>query len=229
MADKQTKVKGVTPVGIASYPYLNKPDTKFNTEGEFKVNLILGAEETEELRAKIDEMTEAQAAVVRAELEDKLAKAKTGADKAKLKKAIENLAANVPYEETVDDDGNPDGGYVLRFKTKATFKDQKTGKTVARTIKLFDAKRNPTTVAVFGGSKIKVAYEIAPYFVQATGAYGVSLRINAVQIIELAQGGGGNGASYGFDEEDGFESSGDAQSAPNENAEGGSEGDDEDF
>ena len=34
-----------TPKGIAQYPWLSKPDTKFSEEGDYKVNLILNAEE----------------------------------------------------------------------------------------------------------------------------------------------------------------------------------------
>jgi hypothetical protein len=204
-APKQ-KATGISPTGMAQYPYLNKPDTKFNADGEYKVSLLLGGDESESLRDRIDGMTAAQGEVVRAELQDKINQAKTGADKAKLKKSLDNLTTNVPYDGAVDDNGDFNGEYVFKFKTKASFKDKKTGKTITRAIKLFDAKKNVTTAAVFGGSRIKVAYEIAPYFVSGSGAYGVSLRINAIQIIELSQGGGGGNASaYGFGEEDGFE------------------------
>ena len=34
-----------TPKGIAQYPWLSKPDTKFNEEGEYKVNLVLTKED----------------------------------------------------------------------------------------------------------------------------------------------------------------------------------------
>lgn len=228
---KQPKITGVTPVGVASYPYLNKPDTKYNADGEFKVSLALGGEETEALRAQIDEMTAEYGEKVKAELQEKLAAAKTGAEKAKIKKAIEGLTINLPYSESVDDDGEPDGGYILKFKSKAQFKDKKTGKAIKRTIRLFDAKKKSTTVAVFSGSQIKVAYELSPYFVSGTGAYGVSLRLNAVQIIELSQGsGGGNASGYGFDEEEGYESS-DEDNQNNSEAEGGDQegGDEDDF
>ena len=33
-----------TPKGIAQYPWLSKPDTKFSEEGEYKVNVILTKE-----------------------------------------------------------------------------------------------------------------------------------------------------------------------------------------
>jgi hypothetical protein len=34
-----------TPKGVAQYPWLSKPDTKFSEEGEYKVNLILPKQE----------------------------------------------------------------------------------------------------------------------------------------------------------------------------------------
>ena len=70
-----------------------------------------------------------------------------------------------------------------------------------------DAKGKPLTgeTKVGGGSVIKVSYEVVPYYTAIAGA-GVSLRLKAVQIIELkAYSGGGNAESYGFGEEEGFE------------------------
>ena len=34
-------VKYTTPKGVAQYPYLDKPDTKFNPQGDYKLNLVL--------------------------------------------------------------------------------------------------------------------------------------------------------------------------------------------
>ena len=35
----QQKIKIVTPKATCVYPWLNKPDTKFNADGEYKVTL----------------------------------------------------------------------------------------------------------------------------------------------------------------------------------------------
>jgi hypothetical protein len=43
-----------TPTGIAQYPWLSKPDTKFSEEGEYKVNVILTKEEATPLVEKIN-------------------------------------------------------------------------------------------------------------------------------------------------------------------------------
>ena len=41
----QQPVTFTTPQGVAQYPWLSKPDTKFSEEGEYKVNVILTKEE----------------------------------------------------------------------------------------------------------------------------------------------------------------------------------------
>lgn len=57
-------------------------------------------------------------------------------------------------------------------------------------------------VEVWNGSVIKVNGILFPY-VAANGA-GISLKLNAVQILELVSSGNGAGG-YGFEEEDGYE------------------------
>ena len=37
----QQPVTFTTPQGVAQYPWLSKPDTKFSEEGDYKVNLII--------------------------------------------------------------------------------------------------------------------------------------------------------------------------------------------
>ena len=73
--------------------------------------------------------------------------------------------------------------------------------------KLFDAKQNELDrkkVSVWGGSKMKVNFEVVPYMAAATKSAGITLRLRAVQVIELVSGGGGNAESYGFGEEEGY-------------------------
>jgi hypothetical protein len=68
----------------------------------------------------------------------------------------------------------------------------------------------PTGPAIWDGSEGIVAFEVAlnkdeevGYFIPGTGACGISLRLRAVQLLKLVQGGGN--ADYGFGEEDGYE------------------------
>jgi hypothetical protein len=72
---------------------------------------------------------------------------------------------------------------------------------------LFDAKGKPLSkdIKIGGGSKMKVSYEILPYYTAIAGA-GISLRLKAVQVIDLVEySSGGSGESYGFGKEDGYE------------------------
>ena len=56
-------------------------------------------------------------------------------------------------------------------------------------------------VNVWSGSKIKVNSLLYPYF--APIGAGISLKLNAVQVLDLVQGNGGN-EGFGFEEEDGY-------------------------
>ena len=55
---------------------------------------------------------------------------------------------------------------------------------------------------VGNGSKVKVAFEPIPYVMPSTKKAGVSLRLKAVQVIDLVEY--GNSATSVFDEEDGY-------------------------
>jgi hypothetical protein len=173
-----------TPAGVAQYPYLNKPDTKFNPEGEYKVNLELNADDAAEICTFLDEQL--AAAVAKAKKENPGKKIKEG---------------------TAGYDVNEDTGKVtLKFKLKAKV-NTKSGDSFDQKVVLFDAKGKPITSApnIGGGSKVKVSYEVVPYYTAIAGA-GVSLRVKAVQILELVEYSGGASAdAYGFGEEDGYE------------------------
>jgi len=188
-----------TPKGIAVYPWLTKPDTKFNPDGEYRVKLRLPKDEVGDLITQLDTM--AAQALVNAK-DDIIKNAKNKKEeKEKLAKCV---PAAPPYKDVLDDDGNETGEVELSFKMKAIVRPKK-GDPFTQKPKLFDAKGKPITkpVMIGGGSEIKVAYQITPFFTAAVGA-GVSLRLCAVQVIQ-ANGGGGDAKSYGFGEEEGYE------------------------
>lgn len=212
MTEKKKAERFVSPKGIASYPYLHTPDTKFNTEGEYKVSLLVSGVDASKTIAFLNAQHEAAVA------------------KAKKENAGKRIKeSELPFSE------NDDGTVTFKFKMKAKVTPKK-GDPFEQKPALFDAKGKPLTgeTKVGGGSTIKVSYEVVPYYTAIAGA-GVSLRLKAVQIIELKEySGGGNAESYGFGEEEGFEA-GDEDNAPpfdaDEPATGGDTGgdDEEDF
>ena len=80
------------------------------------------------------------------------------------------------------------------------------GATVAQRPRVVDSHRNPVTEHVFGGSKVKIAYNIQ-FTLMPTGTY-LSLKLVAVQVLEHVGPGGEALIEDLFGEEDGFVSQG---------------------
>lgn len=173
----------VTPTGIAMYPWLNKPDTKFDPDGLYHVNLKFEKEspELEFLLKDLEKM-----------LDDYYQAACDNPKYAKFKSKIQK--ADI-FEE--DDEGCK----VLKFKQKAVIKSVKG--TFNANIALFDSKGKPSKDTVGGGSQIKVCFSAIPYFVPSTKTVGLTLRPVAVQIISLQSINGSSAESYGFKSEEG--------------------------
>ncbi|CAB4138884.1 single-stranded DNA-binding protein [uncultured Caudovirales phage] len=182
-----SKVKNpryTTPAGIAQYPYLTKPDTKFNPDGEYKISVEIPGAAAQDIVTFLDEQF--AASVAKAKKENPGKKIKEG---------------DVPY--SVNDDT---GKVTVRFKLKAKV-TPKQGDPFEQRPALFDAKGKPIgpDAKIGGGSKVKVAYELVPYYTAIAGA-GVSLRLKAVQVIDLVEfSGGASSEAYGFGEEEGYE------------------------
>ena len=163
-----------TPKGIAQYPWLSKPDTKFNEEGEYKVNLILTKKEAAPV---IEQINAAFAENFKIQEKEHGKDIKT---------------ANPPYVDELDDDNKPTGNVIIKFKSKALYAPA-----------IFDAKGNVMKDSnIWGGSEIRVNGSIAPYYVKLIGA-GVALRLRAVQVIQYVEGGTGSADRFGFEEVDG--------------------------
>ena len=176
MSDITTRV---SVVGEAVYPHLTKPDVRFNEYGEFKVTLKIGKQDASAMVKLFDQACE-----------DSLATAEKEAKGKKIK-----AAATKPYKLEGDN-------VFFKFKMRASGKNKKTNEMFSQRPALFDAKKNPisTSQSIWGGSLMKVAYQLIPYHTPMLGA-GVSARLKAVQILKLVEGQSQNV----FKEEDGFE------------------------
>jgi len=175
--------KWVTKVGKALFPHLNEPDTKFEEDGVYTVNLILEADEAQELTDRLKPVFD------------------EGYEKhCKERKKPELKQHDRPWYQEMDTDGNYTGSIVFKFKMKA-----KTSKGIEQRPALFDAKKNPMNEVIGNGSMIRVSFDPNCWFVPALGV-GLSLRLRGVQVTKLVEYNGGRDAnSMGFDDEDGFE------------------------
>lgn len=197
----------VTPAGIARFPYLNEPDPGQEDWGDYtpryKVDVIFDSEPTALLKAIQEAQDQAEA------------EAKKKAAQKKGRKVTPSAAAD-PYFQETDEEGEETGRTIVRFGAKSEYKDKRTGKMKPIRIGLFDAKKGVVTETVGAGSTIKVACNIIPW-VNPKLEYGATLRLKAVQVLDLVVPGGGADASV-FDEEDGFESSGESTNDSSEDA-----------
>lgn len=182
---KTQVISFTTPKGIAQYPYLSKPDVKFNPEGDYKVNLEVPKKEAEDLIEKL------------IEIRDEFIEEADNVQKV-IRSGKRILKADL-FEE--DDDGN----VIFKFKQKAVI-TKKNGDKINVKIAHFDAKGKPCTgVNIGGGSVIRVNFTVMPYYMPSTKMVGLSLRPVAVQVIDLKEWGGHDAKSYGFGEEEGYE------------------------
>ncbi|MGL5917801.1 MAG: hypothetical protein ACRCYM_00970 [Cetobacterium sp.] len=185
-----------SPRGIAKYITINTPDTTYKPEGEYKVTLLLKGQDAEDLQKKIDEAIAVG-----------VASAKANKDNAKYLKIIK-AADDKPYKPDTDKEGNETGYMRFNFKAKAsgTRKDKTTWTFKPR---VFDNMGNPmdlTKTQVWGGSEIRIAYEMSIYGDKAYNdrmKVGVSLKFNAVQILKLVTGQGKDAKDFGFGIEEG--------------------------
>ena len=181
----QQKIKIVTPKATCVYPWLNKPDTKFNADGEYKVTLKVEAEDAAPLIKQLDEIlkTYKEASIKR---DPKLSR----------------FNVTTPYEEEIDDQGNLTGYYLFKFKQKAKIQTHD-WRSIDMKVAIVDASRTPTDAQIGGGSEVKIAATVIPYAMSTNKAFGLALRPQAVQIINLVSPMNGNVVSM-FDDEDGF-------------------------
>ena len=194
-----------SPVGIAVYPALSRPDTKFDELGIWKADLAVPLAEAEALMAQLSDIH----------------KKHTG-------KAAKKSENTMWYLET-DDQGEETGNVVFKIRVKNRL--NKKGEVWNRRPKLFDAALKPIDVNPWGGTEMVVSFDV--YEWDAGGKKGVSLQPVGVPILNLKTGSGASGASMGFKARDGYtapDEAGDAGLTGGEGADDGADaGDGSDY
>ena len=109
---------------------------------------------------------------------------------------------------------NAEGGQYVQFKRKGSKGDGSPNTPP----KIYNAQGSLVenwSKLIGNGSKIGVAYYLAPYYMASTKMVGVSLKFYAVQVIDLVEysGGGGGGSPFDneTDEDVPFDSDGDSE------------------
>ncbi len=145
-----------TKKGEAVYPHLSRPDTNFDKDGHYKVNLKMSKEDAKPVIDLINDLHN-----------------RNVEELSKTKKNVK--IAPMPYFDEEDDDGNPTGKVIIKFKSKAAYKPA-----------IYDAGSPPKLIKesdIWGGSEIRVGGTAVPFHTAAIGA-GITIRIRAVQVIK---------------------------------------------
>ena len=184
----------VTPKGVAVWPKLNAPDTQFKKEGEYSVKLALDPSKDKNVQPFLDEL--------QARFDTYLDEVKAEVGPVKAKK----IKPNDPFTAELDEEGEETGRFIVKFGMAAQFTDKKTGQVKTMKPSIFDALGNPLAnpPQIGNGSVLRISYSIGGY--NTPQATGIKLYLNAVQIVELVEfGGGGDAKGFGFGkEEDGY-------------------------
>jgi hypothetical protein len=179
------KLRLTTPKATLKYPKLIEPETKFSPEGHYKVTAIIPAEKAGHMADQLDALFEAHKASLKAQAPSQKFKA---------------VDPSFGYEEI---DGKPCFTVSVKMKAKGMDRD---GRAWTASPALFDAtgapvKHRESLRSMWSGTTGRVSFEACPFFQPAIGA-GITLRLKAVQIIDLVES-GGSADSYGFQEEAG--------------------------
>lgn len=173
----------ISPIGELRHPWLNRADTKYNDDGLYHTDLIIGGKAAEDLAKKIEE-------AAKAALAEHVQEMKPGEAK--------KWELYVPFERLEDDDtGEPTGDISFTFKQNAKIKSKKEPSGFKEVkIELRDSKDNVIDVNVWDGSEGRIMFTMRPIIMVSSKQAGVRLDFAKVQITKLVQGGGG-GRGFG--------------------------------
>jgi len=180
--------------GVTKYCHLNEPNKKFDPEfGTYSCDVVIDKEQADQIKSTLRPLFEEELREVQ--------EANAG------KKITQR---EIPIDEV-------DGGHLIKVKLKAGGR-RRDGSEYRLSIALYDSAGKPLDqdVKVWGGSTVNVAFRPKFYYTAAVG-FGVTFELQAVQVLQLGEGGvsGIAASAFGFTtEEEGFVNGG-------ENLEGG--------
>jgi len=179
--DAGLEVKLNTPVGIGQYAYLETPDFEYNSAGDWKVKMFFDPADEE-----VTVMTDIMDSLMESAMEYFTEQATT----VKAKKAI-RPSENTPYYTETDDEDEPTGRIYINPKSIASG-TTKEGEDWKREMPIFNGagERVETKLNIGNGTKMCANITLRAYYNKQSGV-GISLRLGAVQIVDLVPFSGG--------------------------------------
>ena len=245
--DTRIAIKFTTPKGVADYPKLNRPDTKFQKEGEYSVKLYMDPTkgpvkcEIQENGKPVKKMLSIEdfEKVLDTAFDEAVKNGRKATRAAGAKTKIEPGTKPYGWNDNFDDDGKllerteKDGPrlFYINAKMKAAGISQKTNEPYEQKPTIFDCAKPPKDITNvcpnIGSGSILIVGAQAVEFLHGKMA-GLTIRLQAVQVVEI-KAGSRDADSFGFDgEEGGFVDDGTAKPAEKAPAKKPVEMDDED-
>ena len=174
--------------GTAKYCHLNEPNKRFEPEfGTYSCDLVIDKDQADMLKNTLRPLYEEELKLAQEENQGK---------------KIEQKEFPIKEEE--------EGGFLVKSKLKAGGR-RRDGSEYSLSIALFDSqgKPLPEDVKVWGGSKVNLAFR-PRFWYTAMAGFGVSFDLQAVQVLELQNGGvsGVAADAFGFTSEEGYVANG---------------------
>lgn len=199
-----------SPKGAFKWPKLTAVDygTKEypNPEGSYNVRLVVDNAVAAVFEAELMEAYKEAAALASVEFSELKIETRKKLEKINGKGglAMNPLSAELFDKDTEEATGETE----FRFKMKASGV-RKDGSRWNRKPGIFDAKGAtfPKGIDIWGGTVGKIAFKAEPYFVPANGMVGLTLKIQAVQVLDLVSAGSRTASEYGFGVEEGCDGS----------------------
>jgi hypothetical protein len=198
-----------TPRCRLAFPKLVQPD--FGTkdypkpDGEFVTKAVMRADDPK-VQAFLKKLQPHHDAAVRA------GKAEFAKLKPETRRKLKDVTVNQLFTELLDKTTEePTGEIEFKFARKASG-ERKDGTRWKAKVPIFDrfGQRIENPPEIWGGTVAAISFRLATskdfpvpgYFIPGTGAVGLKLELEAVQIIELRSGGEKDAAGYGFEAEE---------------------------
>lgn len=195
MADKPMYEVFTTPIGEAVFPWLTKPDTRFNKDGVYHVDISVPFELAQDCIARLEKVRDDFIATLPVAKQRALAPRPV---------YIEELTRPVREEGMSDEQweevkfnfvGEPTGNVIFRCKLKALVRPQDGEAWVQKPTVITADTGEAITDPVYHGSILRARGQIVPYTNDSNATAGITLRLRAVQVHELVTG-GGDGAAF---------------------------------
>lgn len=173
MGTKVPTKRLVTPAGTAVWPKLQQPETKFDPNGVWMTKLALEGKDAAWVESLDEWLNNTVVPYFHAE-----------------NPKSKRFTVVSVGEEEIDDEGNETGRIIIKAKKRCLRQDGTPNQppTIVDSAKQDITKTCPV---IWGGSEIKLSVTARGYAMAALKQIGVTLFLNAVQVLDLVTGAGG--------------------------------------